>query len=65
MKQKYYGHSFITDHRGELVEKFGAEDEGVLIHTFDLDLIETYRAELGIFPRSPNRPLRQEHHLSG
>ena len=49
VKQKYYGHSFITDHRGDLVEKFGAEDEGVLIHTFDLDLIETYRAEWGFF----------------
>ncbi len=49
VKQKYYGHSFISDHRGELVEKFGAEDEGVLVHTFDLDLIETYRAEWGFF----------------
>ncbi|HET6388834.1 N-carbamoylputrescine amidase [Hyphomicrobium sp.] len=49
VKQKYYGHSFIADHRGELVEKFGAEDEGVLIHTFDLDLVETYRAEWGFF----------------
>ncbi|MBS0234380.1 MAG: N-carbamoylputrescine amidase [Proteobacteria bacterium] len=49
VKQKYYGHSFISDHRGELVQKFGADDEGVLVHTFDLDLIESYRADWGFF----------------
>lgn len=48
-KQKYYGHSFISDHRGELVQKFDADDEGVLVHTFDLDLIESYRADWGFF----------------
>ena len=48
-KQKFYGHSFISDHRGELVEAFGATDEGVLIHFFDLDLIESYRADWGFF----------------
>ncbi|RUP00193.1 N-carbamoylputrescine amidase [Hyphomicrobium sp.] len=49
VKQKFYGHSFISDHRGELVQKFDAEDEGVLVHTFDLDLIESYRADWGFF----------------
>jgi N-carbamoylputrescine amidase len=48
-RQKFYGHSFIADHRGELVESFGATDEGVLVHTFDLDLIESYRADWGFF----------------
>ena len=48
-KQKFYGHSFISDHRGELVERFGANDEGVLVHTFDLSLIENYRADWGFF----------------
>ena len=47
--QKFYGHSFIADHRGELVKSFGETDEGVLVHTFDLPLIETYRAEWGFF----------------
>ncbi|AHB49604.1 N-carbamoylputrescine amidase [Hyphomicrobium nitrativorans NL23] len=47
--QKFYGHSFIADHRGELVESFGATEEGVLVHTFDLSLIESYRAEWGFF----------------
>ncbi len=49
VQQKFYGHSFITDHRGELVESFGAKDEGVLVHTFDLDMIESYRADWGFF----------------
>lgn len=47
--QKFYGHSFIADHRGELVKSFGATEEGVLVHTFDLSLIESYRAEWGFF----------------
>jgi N-carbamoylputrescine amidase len=47
--QKFYGHSFIADHTGELVERFGAADEGVVIHTFDLDAIERYRADWGFF----------------
>jgi len=48
-KQKFYGHSFIVDHRGELVEQLGAKDEGVLVHAFDLNLIEAYRADWGFF----------------
>ncbi len=49
VSQKYYGHSFIADHRGELVESLGAADEGVLVHTFDLDAVESYRADWGFF----------------
>jgi N-carbamoylputrescine amidase len=45
--QKFYGHSFIADHRGELVECFGEKDEGVLVHSFDLSEIEIYRADWG------------------
>lgn len=48
-KQRFYGASFIADHTGELVEKFGAKDEGVLVHTFDLNEIESYRADWGFF----------------
>lgn len=47
--QRFYGHSFICDHTGELVEKLGAGDEGVLVHTFDLTMIESYRADWGFF----------------
>ena len=47
--QKFYGHSFIADHTGELVESFGDMDEGVLVHSFDLAEIEAYRADWGFF----------------
>jgi N-carbamoylputrescine amidase len=49
VRQSYYGHSFIADHRGELVETLGAKEEGVLVHTFDLAQIEGYRADWGFF----------------
>ncbi len=47
--QKFYGHSFIADHTGELVASFGEREEGVLVHEFDLAEIETYRADWGFF----------------
>jgi len=49
VKQRFYGHSFITDHRGEIVASFGEKDEGVLVHKFDLGVIESYRADWGFF----------------
>ena len=49
VNQSYYGHSFIADHTGEIVASFGDKDEGVLVHSFDLDEIERYRAEWGFF----------------
>ncbi len=49
VQQKFYGHSFIADHRGEIVAGFGADEEGVLTHTFDLAEIESYRADWGFF----------------
>jgi N-carbamoylputrescine amidase len=47
--QSYYGHSFIADHTGAIVESFGATEEGALVHSFDLGEIEAYRAEWGFF----------------
>jgi N-carbamoylputrescine amidase len=47
--QTYYGHSFIANHRGDLVESFGAADEGVLVHEFDLDFLDGHRAAWGFF----------------
>jgi N-carbamoylputrescine amidase len=47
--QEYYGHSFICDHRGDLVQHFGRKDEGVLVHRFDLDFLTEYRADWGFF----------------
>ncbi len=47
--QSYYGSSFIADHRGDLVESFERADEGVLVHTFDLDFLDRHRAAWGFF----------------
>lgn len=47
--QTFYGHSFIADHRGDLVQEFGAGEEGVLVHTFDLDFLKTHRSAWGFF----------------
>jgi N-carbamoylputrescine amidase len=49
VSQRFYGHSFIADHRGEIVQGFGPDDEGVLVHSFDLAGIEAYRADWGFF----------------
>ncbi|MEQ8824089.1 MAG: N-carbamoylputrescine amidase [Filomicrobium sp.] len=48
-EQRFYGHSFITDHTGEIVQSLGTEDDGVVVQTFDLAEIETYRADWGFF----------------
>src|SRR5262249_43264989 len=47
--QGYSGHSFIADHPGGLVARFGDKEEGVLVTSFDLGEIERYRAEWGFF----------------
>jgi N-carbamoylputrescine amidase len=47
--QNFYGSSFIADHRGDLVRSFERGDEGVLVHTFDLDFLDTHRAAWGFF----------------
>jgi N-carbamoylputrescine amidase len=47
--QSFYGSSFIADHRGDLVESFERQDEGVLVHEFDLDFLQTHRAAWGFF----------------
>ena len=47
--QTFYGGSFIADHRGDLVQCFGRQEEGVLVHTFDLDFLETHRGAWGFF----------------
>lgn len=47
--QNFYGHSFIADHRGDLVKSFGKENEGVLVHSFDLEFLARHRAAWGFF----------------
>ena len=47
--QTFYGHSFIANHRGDLVQSFGRDEEGVLVATFDLDFLDRHRAAWGFF----------------
>lgn len=47
--QTFYGHSFIANNRGDLVQSFGAKEEGVLVAEFDLDYLNTHRAAWGFF----------------
>ena len=47
--QLFYGSSFIADHRGDLVQAFGREDEVALVAEFDLDFLATHRAAWGFF----------------
>jgi N-carbamoylputrescine amidase len=47
--QRFYGHSFICDERGDMLAEFGAEETGVLVATLDLDRIKRHRAAFGFF----------------
>jgi len=47
--QFFYGHSFICDQWGEILCQLGADQEGVLVEKFDLDLIRKHRASFGFF----------------
>ncbi len=47
--QTFYGSSFVCDHRGDIVDGLGREEEGVVVGTFDLDFIATHRAAWGFF----------------
>ena len=45
----FYGSSFITDHRGEIVAEADRCSPGVLVQTFDLDAIAAARRGWGLF----------------
>ncbi len=47
--QTFYGHSFITNERGDLVADYGAVESGVLVAQFDLDEVRANRAAFGFF----------------
>lgn len=48
-EQSFYGHSFIADEWGDLVEAFGASEEGILVTTLDLARAAKHRAGMGFF----------------
>lgn len=47
--QTYYGSSFVCDHRGEVLDALGRDEEGVATATFDLDFLARHRAAWGFF----------------
>jgi N-carbamoylputrescine amidase len=47
--QTFYGHSFISDHRGDKVAELGRTEAGVITADLDLDEIRRNRASFGFF----------------
>ena len=47
--QRFYGHSFICDERGDILTEFGAEETGVLVATLDITQAKRHRAAFGFF----------------
>ena len=47
--QRFYGHSFICDERGDMLAEFGAEETGVLVAELDLAAARIHRAAFGFF----------------
>jgi N-carbamoylputrescine amidase len=47
--QRFYGHSFICDERGDMLAEFGAEETGVISATLDLGQARRHRAAFGFF----------------
>jgi N-carbamoylputrescine amidase len=47
--QRFYGHSFICDERGDILAEFGAEESGVITATLDLEQARRHRAAFGFF----------------
>ena len=45
----FYGHSFVSDEWGDILTEYGADQEGVLIATLDLDRAARHRAGMGFF----------------
>jgi N-carbamoylputrescine amidase len=45
----FYGHSFIANEWGDLVQHFGASETGVLVETLDLEAARQHRASWGFF----------------
>ncbi|HLL59234.1 MAG TPA: nitrilase-related carbon-nitrogen hydrolase, partial [Allosphingosinicella sp.] len=47
--QRFYGHSFICDERGDILAEFGATETGVLTAHLDLKQARKHRAAFGFF----------------
>ncbi|MEM1133296.1 MAG: N-carbamoylputrescine amidase [Pseudomonadota bacterium] len=47
--QSYYGHSFITNEKGDTIAEYGADEEGILVASIDLKAAGLFRAGMGFF----------------
>jgi N-carbamoylputrescine amidase len=47
--QRFYGHSFICDERGDILAEFGDKESGVLTAELDLRQARAHRAAFGFF----------------
>jgi N-carbamoylputrescine amidase len=47
--QTFYGTSFISDERGDILAELDREEEGVITATLDLDRVKRHRAAFGFF----------------
>jgi N-carbamoylputrescine amidase len=47
--QTFYGTSFITDERGDILAELDREEEGVITATLDIDRVKRHRAAFGFF----------------
>ena len=47
--QTFYGTSFITDERGDILAELNREEEGAIVATLDLDRVRRHRAAFGFF----------------
>jgi N-carbamoylputrescine amidase len=47
--QRFYGHSFICDERGDMLAEFGASETGVITASLDLEQARRHRAAFGFF----------------
>lgn len=47
--QTFYGTSFITDERGDILAELGREETGVITASLDLDRVKRHRAAFGFF----------------
>lgn len=48
-EMRFYGSSFVCDHRGEVCAELGRDDEGVALASFDREALRRYRASWGFF----------------
>ncbi|MEH6826776.1 N-carbamoylputrescine amidase [Parasphingorhabdus sp.] len=47
--QAFYGHSFIANEWGDLVQEYGSQETGALVALFDLEQARKHRAGMGFF----------------